>query len=70
MNDLNQLLELSACWQQLIKEKQKRYIQIPSPENRILPAIKLASLKLDLRYMEEELCSKIQIELSDVLQPR
>jgi hypothetical protein len=61
--DLDKLAQLSACWQELIKQKQKRFAAIQNPKNRILPAIKLVSLKLDLAYMEEEFCSHVKVDI-------
>lgn len=70
MDDLNiqRLESICLAWPELIRKKEEKYKAIKDPLHRIMPAITIINLKIELRHMEEELCKHIKLPIQYEIQ--
>jgi hypothetical protein len=59
MDSTAQLIDLCLTWRELIRTKSDAYTLIQDPLDRILPAIDLIHLRMELSMMEDELCESL-----------
>ena len=69
MDDIKRLENICLTWPELIRNKEKRYKLIANPVHRIMPAITIINLKIELRHMEDELCKHIKLPLEYDIKP-
>lgn len=62
MDEFEKLQCICMEWPELIRQKKKIYAQIKDPMDRIIPALHLVNLRLELMEMEEEYCRMIRLE--------
>lgn len=59
MDTTYQLIHLCLTWRQLIATKEAMYRKIQDPMDRLLPALDLIHLRMELSLMEDELCESL-----------
>lgn len=68
MDDIKRLESICLTWPELIRKKEEKYKAIKDPRHRIMPAITLINLKIELRNMEDELCKYIRLPIEYEIQ--
>jgi hypothetical protein len=69
MDDIKRLENICLAWPELIRKKEEKYKAIKDPRHRIMPAVTIINLKIELRAMEEELCKHIKLPLEYDIKP-
>lgn len=64
------LIRVCMAYRQLVRERSAKLRRITNPLFRIMPAITLVSLKIDLALLEEELCKRIKLGIDYAVQDR
>lgn len=66
--ETSKLIELCLMQRDLIKIKKKRLREIRDPKRRIIKTVTMVNLKIELMFLEQELCDKITLPLDYAVQ--
>lgn len=66
----DKLIRICLAYRQLVKERKAKLGRIKNPVFRIMPAITLVNLKIDLALLEDELCQRITLGIDYAVQDR